>query len=75
MIIGYGVDLNPTVEANAITPTIEFTCTQCAHHFRAAVGECTVENSYPDVMGYIMETYSCVCPHCHKTAGTATMIF
>lgn len=47
-------------------PTINFACTQCGHHFHVAAEACTVLNTYPDVMGYIVETYSCACPRCHK---------
>lgn len=56
------------------TPTINFACTQCGHHFRVAAEACTVLNTYPDMIGYIVETYSCACPRCHKIAE-ATEIF
>lgn len=49
-----------------VTPTINFVCTQCGHHFHVAAEACTVLITYPDMMGYIVETYSYACPHCHK---------
>ncbi len=62
------------VPSHPTTPTVDFACTQCGHHFRVAAKACTVLDSCPDVMGYIMETYSCACPHCHEIVE-ATEIF
>lgn len=43
-----------------------FHCTNCNYNFIAGNDRYTLIDSNPDVMGWISETYQCLCPKCKQ---------
>ena len=48
------------------TNIVSVTCDNCNTHFDFVADKQNVIDSKPDVMGWTLETYRCICPKCQS---------